>query len=117
MGPLHVFQAHKTTIEPVLPTKNGQPIPGRPLHSLYLQTRSEGATYEYKNPKRIDPHLTEEERSTYPVFCVYPSQLVGLSADRLVWMRLQPEGTNRTRVSWGVEVFRGLLDSDEPNVE
>ena len=117
MDPLHIFQVHKKTIEPVLPTRNGRPIPGGPLHSLYVQTRTEGATYEYKNPKHLNLHLTEEERSTYPVFCVYPSHLVGLSADRLVWMSLQPEATNRTRVSWGVEMFPGLLDNDGPSVE
>jgi len=110
MDPLHVFHVHKKTIEPVLPTKKQTLIPGGSLYSLYLQTRNEDVDYEYNNQKQLNSFLTEKEKSTYPVFCVYPGLLVGVSPDRVVWWSIQPEGTDKTRIVRGIDVFPGLMD-------
>jgi len=110
MDPLHVFHVHKKTIEPILPTKNQTLIPGGSLYSLYLQTRKEDVDYEYNNQKQLNSSLTEKEKSTYPVFCVYPGLLVGVAPDRVVWFSIQPEGTDKIRIVRGIDVFPGLMD-------
>ena len=118
MDPLHVFHVHKKTIEPVLPTKNQTLIPGGSVYSLYLQTRAEGVDYEYTGPKQLNSSLTEKEKSTYPVFCVYPGLLVGVAPDRVVWFSIQPEGIDKTRIVRGIDTFPGLMDGeDAPDVQ
>ena len=88
------------------------------MYSLYLQARAEGVDYEYTGPKQLNSSLTEKEKSTYPVFCVYPGLLVGVAPDRVVWFSIQPEGIDKTRIVRGIDTFPGLMDGeDAPDVQ
>ncbi len=107
----HLFQVHRTTVEPALPTRlTRHDEPGGAAYSLYTQERRPGVSYEYDSDMAVaNPALTDQERKTYPITCIYPAQVISISPERLFWMALQPIGSTRVRVRWGVDVFPGSL--------
>jgi len=106
----HLFAAHAKTVEPVLPTRLRTVLPGGAGFSLFEQGRMPGVAYEDGAAiDRGNPDLTDAERMTVPIFCVFPCHMVSISAERSFWLALQPLGVDRTKVRWGVDVFPGVM--------
>ncbi len=114
VDPYHLFRVHKETVEPVLPTRLAEPLPGGEGYNLFEQGRIPGRAFEYGAPMdAVNPALTKRERMTVPIFCVYPAHTVSLSPERLFWLALQPDGTERVRVRWGVDVHPASFPDGE----
>ena len=110
IDPYHLFRVHSKTVEPVLPTRLTQPLPGEDAYTLFEQGRVPDVAYEHAGTMAASNEaLTEEERNKVPIFCVFPAQTVSISPERLFWLAVQPEGTQKVRVRWGVDAFPGSL--------
>lgn len=102
----HLFRVHARTVEHVLPTRLSDPVPGGDGYCLYEQGRIPGRAYEYGAAMDVvNPGLTEAERLIVPLFCAFPAHVVSVSPERTFWLALQPEGVDKVRVLWGVDVF------------
>ncbi len=114
IDPYHLFRVHAKTVEPVLPTRLTQPLPGEKAYTLFEQGRLPGVAYEYAETMAASNEaLTEDERNKIPIFCVFPAQTVSISPERLFWLAVQPEGTQKVRVRWGVDAFPGSLPEED----
>jgi phenylpropionate dioxygenase-like ring-hydroxylating dioxygenase large terminal subunit len=113
--PYHSFVAHRTTIDPALPTRlTRHDEKGDDAWTIYTQVRPPGVTYEYDSEMRIPNNaLTEAERAEYPIFGVFPTHLCSVSAERLFWISLRPRGPGHVRVRWGVDAYPGAMPEGE----
>jgi phenylpropionate dioxygenase-like ring-hydroxylating dioxygenase large terminal subunit len=110
----HLFVAHAKTIEPAMPTRLANAMHGGPGYGLYEQGRIPGQNYERSSDMPIaNISVTEKEQNTAVLFAVYPCHVVSIVAERTFWLSLQPYGTDKVKVFWGVDVFPGSLSGSE----
>lgn len=109
--PYHSFIAHRTTVDPALPTRlTRHDETGEDAWTIYTQVRPPGVTYEYGGEMRVlNEALTEKERAEYPIFAVFPTHLCSVSAERLFWISIRPRGPGHVRVRWGVDAYPGAM--------
>lgn len=106
----HLFVAHAKTIEPAMPTRLANAMHGGPGYGLYEQGRIPGQSYERSSDMPVvNKSLTEAEKNTAVLFAVFPCHVVSIVAERTFWLSLQPYGTDKVKVFWGVDVFPGSL--------
>jgi phenylpropionate dioxygenase-like ring-hydroxylating dioxygenase large terminal subunit len=106
----HLFVAHAKTIEPAMPTRLANAMHGGPGYGLYEQGRIPGQSYERSSDMAVvNTSLTEAEANTAVLFAVFPCHVVSIVAERTFWLSLQPHGTDKVKVFWGVDVFPGAL--------
>ncbi|MFO1172893.1 MAG: aromatic ring-hydroxylating dioxygenase subunit alpha [Hyphomicrobiaceae bacterium] len=113
--PYHSFIAHRTTVDPALPTRlTRHDETGEDAWTIYTQVRPPGVTYEYGAEMRVlNEALTERERAEYPIFAVFPTHLCSVSAERLFWISIRPRGPGHVRVRWGVDAYPGAMPEGE----
>lgn len=109
--PVHFPLAHRESVSRALPprltTHDDETGDG---YTFFRQYRAPGVPYEYEGEAEVDnPDLTEDERAMIPIVNVFPAHLFSVSAERLFWVTMQPEGTARIRVRWGLDAFPGTI--------
>lgn len=110
----HLFVVHAKTVEPAMPTKLANALYGGPGFSLYEQGRVPDQSYECSSHLTVtNQQLTEEEKNKAILFSVFPCHLVSIVAERTFWLSLQPCGTDKVKVFWGVDIFPGSLPAGE----
>ena len=108
--PYHLFQVHKKTVEPSLPTRMTEIQHGGKAYSLLNQHRIPGSSYEYDELlPTVNNQLTAQQQLMHPLTCIFPCHLIALSPDRLFWMSLQPIGPHKVRILWGADAFPGAI--------
>lgn len=117
--PYHSFIAHKTTVDPALPTRLTQHTEkGEDAWTIYTQVRPPGVAYEYGGEMGVlNGALSEAEQVEYPIFGVFPTHLCSVSAERLFWISLRPRGPGHVRVRWGVDAYPGAMPEGEAGEE
>ncbi len=111
MDGYHLSVVHPESLRPLTPTRLCQyGVQGENFTS-YI------ANYATTAPERCNhaSDLTDEERRQSKLFCVFPSMVVSVSPDTLVYLALQPDGTDRVKVKWGISVFETELSREEKN--
>ena len=74
----------------------------------------QGQSYERSsNVVVANQQLTEEEKNKAILFTVFPCHLVSIVAERTFWLSLQPYGTDKVKVFWGVDIFPNSLPEGE----
>ena len=113
--PYHSFITHRTTVDPALPTRlTRHDEAGDGAWTIYTQIRPPGVTYEYGAEMNVlNESLTEQERTEYPIFAVFPTHLCSVSAERLFWISIRPRGPGHVRVRWGVDAYPGSMPAGE----
>ncbi len=117
--PYHSFIAHRTTVDPALPTRLTQHgEKGEEAWTIYTQVRPPGVAYEHGGEMGVlNGALTEAEQVEYPIFGVFPTHLCSVSAERLFWISLRPRGPGHVRVRWGVDAYPGAMPEGEAGEE
>ncbi len=113
--PYHFAMVHTETVEPALPTRltDHEQECGE-AYNIFHQHRVPGSSFEYDGDVvYANDQLAEAEQLVQPIICIYPSHLIALSAERLFWLSLQPEGTDHVNIFWGVDVFPGTIPAGE----
>lgn len=107
----HVFALHSASIDGAQPTgMTDCSIDNEAGFYYYEQGRKHGSDTAYPgNIVVSNPDLTERERNTNPMICVYPTHAFAVAAERMFWMSLQPEGVDKVRVRWGIDIFPGAI--------
>ncbi len=105
----HLSMVHPQTLGGRTPTKLCEKFKGGVGYSGYRANYPETAPYRGK----CHPDLSDRERNCSTLFCVYPTQLTSQASDILVYMCLQPAGTDQVRIRWGVSLY----DADLQEVE
>lgn len=105
----HLSRVHPQTLGGRTPTKLCEKFAGGEGYTGYK------ANYPQTAPDRgqCHPDLTERERNCSTLFCVYPAQLVSQASDILVYLCLQPAGTDQVRIRWGVSLYNADLPAAE----
>ncbi len=113
--PYHFAMVHTETVEPALPTRlTDHEQDCGDAYNIFHQHRVPGTSFEYDGEVvYANNRLTAEEQLLQPIICIYPSHLIALSAERLFWLSLQPEGTDHVNIFWGVDVFPGTIPKGE----
>lgn len=113
--PIHFPLAHRESVNPALPARltrhDDETGDG---YTLFRQYRVPGKPYEHDGDIAVDnPALTDDERAMIPIVNVFPAHLFSVSAERLFWVTIQPEGqpegSGRIRVRWGLDAFPGTI--------
>ena len=108
--PYHLFHVHAKTVEHALPTRSCKMVQGGDGFNLFEQYRTPGVAYEYDQPMApVNPELTEEDRRRYSLAGIFPTHVVSVSEERLFWMAMQPLGSARVKVRWGLDAFPGAI--------
>ncbi|MCE8006093.1 Rieske 2Fe-2S domain-containing protein [Aestuariivita sp.] len=109
----HLFVAHAQTIEPAMPTRLAHAMHGGAAYSLYEQGRVPGQSYERASDMQVDnPLLTDDERAKAVLSAVFPAHVFSVVAERMFWLSLQPYGTGKVKVFWGVDTYPGAVPED-----
>lgn len=105
----HLSRVHPQTLGSRTPTKLCEKLPNGSGFTGYR------ANYPLNAPTRgkSHPDLTDAERGSSSLFCIYPTQVFSISSDVLVYLSLQPAGPDHVRLRWGMSVF----DHDMPQSE
>lgn len=105
----HLSRVHPETLGGRTPTKLCEKFAGGPGYTGYRAHYPETAP----NRGKCHPDLTERERNCSTLFCVYPAMLASQASDILVYLSLQPAGTDQVRIRWGVSLYdKGLPETE-----
>ena len=105
----HLSRVHPQTLGGRTPTKLCEKIAGGEGYTGYR------AHYPANAPSRgkCHPDLTELEKGYSTLFCVYPGMMASQASDVLVYMCVQPIGTERVRVRWGMSIYDEQMSAEE----
>jgi phenylpropionate dioxygenase-like ring-hydroxylating dioxygenase large terminal subunit len=108
----HLTYAHTQSIGPSNPTRLVElgPMGHRQFSLHYNPYRPEDL------PEVHNPALSEDERRWFLVVGIYPNTLIGMDANFLWWIMLEPHGIDRTNFRWGLSftphALNGMNDPD-----
>lgn len=109
MDGYHLSVVHPESLRPLTPTNLCR-------HSIQGENfTSYIANYAAAAPSRSShsPKLSDDEKRQSKLFCVFPSLVVSVSPDTLVYLALQPDGTDRVWVKWGISSYESGLSAKE----
>ena len=98
----HTFQTHRESLENVTPAELAYWGHADAQFSAFYSTLAPG------EPARepCHPDLTEKERNTVFMICLYPSLVIALSPERVFYMCIIPgESPDHVRTRWGVASY------------
>ena len=97
----HTFQTHKDSLQNVTPAELTYWGHDNPAFSAFYSPLAEG------EPTREPCHaaLTETERRTVLMVCLYPSLVIALSPERVFYMCIIPVAAGQVRTRWGVASY------------
>ena len=108
----HLTYAHPKSIGPSNPTRLVElgPTAHRQFSIHYNPYRPEDL------PEVHNLALTEDERRWFLVIGIYPNALIGMDANFLWWIMLEPTAIDRTNFRWGLSftphAIKGMKDAD-----
>lgn len=97
----HTFQTHKDSLQNVTPCELTYWGVDDPAFGAFFSPLAPD------EPKRepCHPSLTEKERTTVLMICLYPSLVIALSPERVFYMCIIPMAPGRVRTRWGVASY------------
>jgi phenylpropionate dioxygenase-like ring-hydroxylating dioxygenase large terminal subunit len=107
----HLTYAHTQSIGPSNPTRLVElgPMGHRHFSIHYNPYRPEDL------PEVHNPRLSDDERRWFLVVGIYPNALIGMDANFLWWIMLEPTAIDRTNFRWGLSftqhALRGMKDA------
>ena len=112
MEDYHLPYVHRATIAGYSPTNEVEVFEGRETFSYHLNRKTPDAPRGLAHPDNT--HLDGDWRRTTVLYAVLPTHLVNLAPDHLWYLTLQPRGTDRVAVRFGLsyapEVLAGVND-------
>ncbi len=107
MDAYHLSVVHPETLRPLTPTHLSRKSVSGKAFTSYI------AHYTNTAPPRQchAPELTDAQRHQSHLFCVYPYLIASVSADTLAYLMLQPMGTERVKVRFGLSSFEADLSA------
>ena len=112
MEDYHLPYVHRATIAGYSPTNEVEVFEGREAFSYHLNRKTPDAPRGLAHPDNT--HLDGDWRRTTVLYAVLPTHLVNLAPDHLWYLTLQPRGTDRVAVRFGLsyapEVLAGVND-------
>ncbi len=109
----HVFHVHRDTIEPRTPTSSVVCGTGDGTFCYHLLEERPGVRRYASVDETLAPHLRNRE----VLGCVFPSHLVSVTANLLVWLALSPAGPSHVRITGGLAARPGYLRDGEDRRE
>jgi phenylpropionate dioxygenase-like ring-hydroxylating dioxygenase large terminal subunit len=102
MESYHVFQGHRTTLDPIFPTARLDIRAGAPGYNLHSSPMREGASFPGtgEDALRWNPDLPADQSRTLWLATVYPAHVVVVAPATFLNLHVQPEGPARSRVRW-----------------
>jgi phenylpropionate dioxygenase-like ring-hydroxylating dioxygenase large terminal subunit len=114
MEDYHLPYVHRKTISGYSPTSEVEVFEGRETFSYHLNRKTPDAPRGLAHPSNTA--LDGDWRRTTVLYAVLPSHLVNLAPDHLWYLTLQPRGTGRVAVRFGLsyapEVLAEVGDRD-----
>ena len=109
MDAYHLSVVHTETLRHLTPTKLCEKLGHDTGWTAYA------ANYAKNAPRRLEHHpsLTPDQQHQSRLFCIFPGLLVSISADTAVYLSLQPNGTNKINVKWGLSSYEPDLSEGE----
>ena len=97
----HLSNLHYETLGNITPTRLCEKIPGGEGYTAYK------SHYPPDFPQRKPYHddITEEEKRYSMMLCVYPSHVVGLTPNGIVYTCVRPCSVDKVEMRWGVATF------------
>ena len=97
----HLSNVHYETLGNMTPTRLCEKIPGGEGYTAYK------SHYPTDFPQRKPYHddITAEEKRYSMMFCVYPSHVVGLTPNGIVYTCVRPCSVDKVAMRWGVATF------------
>ena len=97
----HTFQTHRESLEGETPSDLTYWGHSNDHFSLFYSPMDPDAA----PPEPHHPSLTETERKTRVIICLYPSHVIAIAPERIYYMALFPLGPGEVRTRWGVGSF------------
>jgi len=107
MEDYHLPYVHKKTIAGYSPTNEVEVFEGRETFSYHLNRKTPDAPRGLAHPD--NKGLDGDWRRTTVLYAVLPSHLVNLAPDHLWYLTLQPKGTDRVAVRFGLSYAPEVL--------
>jgi len=107
----HLSVVHPRTLRPLTPTKLCTTMSKSTTYTGYIANYAKAAPQR----KNHSPLLNASEQRQSRLFCIYPSMVASVSPDTLVYLSLQPQGTDRVQVKWGISSYEANLSTREKN--
>lgn len=101
----HLFQVHRRTVQRRTPTSSVSCRKGGKRHALHWLTERPGARPGASPDPHLDPALAGKEL----LAAIFPSTLLSVTGNLLLWLTALPEGERRTRVIGGLCASPHLL--------
>ena len=104
----HTFQTHRDSLQNVTPAE------------LTYWGHNDAAFSAFYSPlaaqeparEPCHPDLTEQERRTVLLICLYPSLVIALSPERVFYMCIVPVSPGEVRTRWGVASYGERFEND-----
>ena len=97
----HTFQTHQDSLQNVTPCELTYWGHDNPAFSAFYSPLA--AEEPAREP--CHPSLTEKERTTVLMVCLYPSLVIALSPERVFYMCIIPMAPGKVRTRWGVASY------------
>ncbi len=116
MESYHVFQGHRTTLQPVFPTELLRLERGAPGYNLHSSPMREGTKFPGMGPDalRANPDLPADQSEVLWLVCVYPAHIVVALPAGYIALDVQPLGIAQSRVRWRVGSSAPVPPADTP---
>lgn len=105
MDGYHLSVVHPKTLRPLTPTNLCETMSSGKKYTGYIANYASAAPVR----KKHSALLSDSEKRQSRLFCVYPATVVSVSPDTMVYLSLQPDGTDKVRVKWGISCFESDL--------
>lgn len=107
----HLSVVHPQTLRPLTPTQLCTIMSSSKAYTGYIANYAKAAPAR----KYHSSLLTDVEQRQSRLFCIYPSMVASVSPDTLVYLSMQPDGTDKVRVKWGISCFEDHLSVRQKN--
>ncbi len=97
----HLSTLHYNSLHKITPTRLCEKIPGGEGYMGYK------SGYDPKYPQREPYHadVTDEEQRYSMMFCVYPSHIVALGTNQIIYSCLRPRSADEVDARWGYATY------------
>jgi len=109
MDGYHLSVVHPQTLRPLTPTKLCESMSSDKAYTGYIANYAKSAPVR----KNHSPYLSSAEQRQSRLFCIYPSMVASVSPDTLVYLSMQPQGTDQVSVKWGISCIELKLSARE----
>ena len=111
MDGYHLSVVHPTTLRPLTPTNLCETMSSNKAYTGYIANYAKAAPAR----KSHSPLLNDAQKRQSRLFCIYPAMVASVSPDTLVYLSMQPAGTEQVSVKWGISCFEDNLSIKQKN--